>query len=301
MRCRSVRPFGRSDSSPQPRWRSKRARLASSPLRPSMARPEGFEPPRGLETAVASPWGCIRLSSIWLGALDLGHSRGDTFGREAWHDAARRLMWLTVRYARDQSASLPRCATCAGDGSRWRRPSGESGDPGPAAATGCGGPGQQQRRAEEEERLRQQVEGRADELIALNKRGRRLLIYHSEYLPVDSVLNDETIGDEFDITVIRALGLDGWEVTAWSTHPWRGPYKRSRVDHGGDLGRWGRGKRPRRARAAQEGTRLHERATRGYPEGGTGLVPISHGLDSELVGGPHGEGGRELAVASTPA
>ena len=160
---------------------------------------------------------------------------------------------------------------------------------------------QQQRRAEEEERLRQQVEGRADELIALNKRGRRLLIYHSEYLPVDSVLNDETIGDEFDITVIRALGLDGWEVV--QVVPRTLGVGLTNASLGSTMGEtWGAGvggnvlgvhvllkKELDFTNEPLEGIQREELV----------WYLSSHGLDSELVGGPHGEGGRETAVAST--
>ena len=72
---------------------------------------------------------------------------------------------------------------------------------------------------EEEQALRERelernrlVENRADELIASSKLGQRVFIYHSEYLSVDSVLMDGSAGDPPDLTVIRHMGLTGWEV-----------------------------------------------------------------------------------------
>ncbi|MBI2567829.1 MAG: hypothetical protein HYV63_12430 [Candidatus Schekmanbacteria bacterium] len=42
--------------------------------------------------------------------------------------------------------------------------------------------------------------------------GRRLFLYESLYLPVDSVVLAETTAPSFDIGELRELGLAGWEV-----------------------------------------------------------------------------------------
>lgn len=70
-------------------------------------------------------------------------------------------------------------------------------------------------RAAAEERSRQTVVKVLEVKKHLSERiaaGQSVYIYHKEYLPVDSVLLDEPIHPEFDIAVLRRLGLAGWEV-----------------------------------------------------------------------------------------
>lgn len=42
--------------------------------------------------------------------------------------------------------------------------------------------------------------------------GHTIILYETVYSSVGSVVNEQTIGDEFEISTIRKLGLDGWEV-----------------------------------------------------------------------------------------
>jgi hypothetical protein len=42
--------------------------------------------------------------------------------------------------------------------------------------------------------------------------GQKVFLYHSLYVPVDSVLLENNLADYFDISVVRNLGLSGWEV-----------------------------------------------------------------------------------------
>jgi hypothetical protein len=42
--------------------------------------------------------------------------------------------------------------------------------------------------------------------------GKPIFLYDSIYVPVDSILNDEQMSQGFDISVVRNLGISGWEV-----------------------------------------------------------------------------------------
>jgi hypothetical protein len=42
--------------------------------------------------------------------------------------------------------------------------------------------------------------------------GYTIYLYETIYSSIGSVINGQTIGDEFEISTIRKLGLDGWEV-----------------------------------------------------------------------------------------
>lgn len=42
--------------------------------------------------------------------------------------------------------------------------------------------------------------------------GRPVFLYDSVYLPVDSVVNNGGLADDFNLSVVRLLGLQGWEI-----------------------------------------------------------------------------------------
>ena len=42
--------------------------------------------------------------------------------------------------------------------------------------------------------------------------GKSAFLYQSLFVPVDSILNDEHLADEFDLAALRRLGLLGWDV-----------------------------------------------------------------------------------------
>jgi hypothetical protein len=42
--------------------------------------------------------------------------------------------------------------------------------------------------------------------------GSDAFLYRSLYVPVDSVVNDAQVADEFDVSTLQVLGLTGWQV-----------------------------------------------------------------------------------------
>ena len=42
--------------------------------------------------------------------------------------------------------------------------------------------------------------------------GHTIYLYETVYTPVGSILNDELLGDNLDLSSVRKLGLEGWEV-----------------------------------------------------------------------------------------
>ncbi len=58
------------------------------------------------------------------------------------------------------------------------------------------------------------VAGQAQSLRARIENGERIILYESVYLPVDSLIANEAMSEEFSISVLRQLGLDGWDVVA---------------------------------------------------------------------------------------
>lgn len=61
---------------------------------------------------------------------------------------------------------------------------------------------------------REEIEAAKAPIVARLKAGERVFLYQKLYLPVDSHINDETIGGRFSIESLRALGPEGWEVVA---------------------------------------------------------------------------------------
>ncbi|WKZ48133.1 MAG: hypothetical protein QY306_02045 [Anaerolineales bacterium] len=60
---------------------------------------------------------------------------------------------------------------------------------------------------------KQEVNAIVDKLKQRLQAGQTIYLYQTIYLSVDSVLMEQKIGDDFDISKIRKLGLEGWEVT----------------------------------------------------------------------------------------
>jgi hypothetical protein len=63
-----------------------------------------------------------------------------------------------------------------------------------------------------EERQRAYVAEALARLEATLTAGRSVSLYESVYVPVDSVVNDEMLANNFDLLQIQTLGWDGWEV-----------------------------------------------------------------------------------------
>jgi hypothetical protein len=55
---------------------------------------------------------------------------------------------------------------------------------------------------------------KAKDMKAKIQSGRKLILFESVYLPVDSVLMQERVCDNFTLGALRRLGLDGWEIVA---------------------------------------------------------------------------------------
>jgi len=73
---------------------------------------------------------------------------------------------------------------------------------------------QEQIRAREEaaRKRQQKITERANALCHRVARGEKVFLYDTIYLPVDSIVLDETLADGIDIKHIMAMGLYGWEV-----------------------------------------------------------------------------------------
>lgn len=67
-------------------------------------------------------------------------------------------------------------------------------------------------RREKEEKLQRLVFAVSDVIKKRLQTGQAVVLYETVYLPVDSVINEQVIGDPFEISTIMRLGLDGWEV-----------------------------------------------------------------------------------------
>lgn len=83
---------------------------------------------------------------------------------------------------------------------------------------------ERERKAQEQKALEERQKFRVEEInrrlvaweaeLQKNAEGNQdLTAYHSVYLPVDSVVLEQTVGN-FDITQLRAFGLMGWKVVA---------------------------------------------------------------------------------------
>jgi hypothetical protein len=77
---------------------------------------------------------------------------------------------------------------------------------------------QQQRQAElleeRKKRLHDAAILKAKEMKSKVQSGKKLVLYETVYLAVNSVVMNEQLCDAFDLGVLRKLGLDGWDVVA---------------------------------------------------------------------------------------
>lgn len=64
---------------------------------------------------------------------------------------------------------------------------------------------QEQQREESRQALIQNIKNRLNE-------GQELYCYDAIYIPVDSVVDDTQIVNEFDISTLKLMGLDGWSI-----------------------------------------------------------------------------------------
>jgi hypothetical protein len=62
------------------------------------------------------------------------------------------------------------------------------------------------------EQLRKMIAEKKAEIRKQLEFGQRVFLYHSLYLPVDSILLEKNLSNVFDILLVRQLGLSGWEV-----------------------------------------------------------------------------------------
>jgi hypothetical protein len=63
-----------------------------------------------------------------------------------------------------------------------------------------------------EERQHAYVTEALARLAATFSAGRSVSLYESIYVPVDSVVNDESLANDFDLLQIQTLGWQGWDV-----------------------------------------------------------------------------------------
>jgi hypothetical protein len=63
-----------------------------------------------------------------------------------------------------------------------------------------------------QEKLRKMVAEKKVEIRKQLESGQCVFLYHSLYLPVDSILLENNLSDVFDISLVQQLGLSGWEV-----------------------------------------------------------------------------------------
>lgn len=50
------------------------------------------------------------------------------------------------------------------------------------------------------------------ELKSKIENGEQIFLYDSIYVPVDSIVNEEALNEDFSISILRKAGLQGWEV-----------------------------------------------------------------------------------------
>ncbi len=67
-------------------------------------------------------------------------------------------------------------------------------------------------RLEAQQVMIQQVMQVKESLRARLQSGKPVFLYDSVFVPVDSVLNQESLADKFDLTILRQLGLAGWDI-----------------------------------------------------------------------------------------
>jgi len=67
-------------------------------------------------------------------------------------------------------------------------------------------------RANAERLLIQQVNQIKDSMRTRLQNGKPVFLYESIYIPVDSVVNGENLAEGFSLTLLRQLGLLGWDV-----------------------------------------------------------------------------------------
>lgn len=51
-----------------------------------------------------------------------------------------------------------------------------------------------------------------EEIRTRTQNGEKIFLYDNIYVPVDSIVNKQTLNDEFSISIICRAGLQGWEV-----------------------------------------------------------------------------------------
>jgi hypothetical protein len=62
------------------------------------------------------------------------------------------------------------------------------------------------------EELKLRIESAIEGISQRIQRGRAVFLYDSIYIPVDSTILNESLVRVFDITYLRKLGIEGWEV-----------------------------------------------------------------------------------------
>ena len=63
-----------------------------------------------------------------------------------------------------------------------------------------------------QEQLKKMVAEKKLDIRKQLESGQSVFLYHSLYLPVDSILLENNLSDVFDISLVQQLGLSGWEV-----------------------------------------------------------------------------------------
>lgn len=71
----------------------------------------------------------------------------------------------------------------------------------------------QQKKRSEEEQL-QQLRSQVYSVLQKVDSGQEAYLYDSVYIPVDSIIDKEQLVPSFDITILKKMGLNGWDIVS---------------------------------------------------------------------------------------